>query len=645
VKYAIPAITWATATVACQSKGASIGAPISCTVRGLSAGTTYDFQLMSYRLVSGQWQGAVYSNVTRGTTLGRGVSAVSDLAVTAATTSSLRVQWTQIGYGSNGPAMYRVKYGTPPLAWSTASTGCDTTLSGAVVGAPMTCTIDGLAAGTTYDVQLMSYRSVNGIWQNTELSNVATGTVLANASPVVDLSASSATDTTLTVRWTEVGDGNGGAAWYRVRYSAPPLAWSAGQVACDAIAGSTIGGEKSCMIRGLSADAAYDVQVQSYRNVAGASEGEALSNVARGTTEPRPIAGIWISPADLLSRPTSGADWNRLLQDAARDPGAADIGNQDSQHDVFTLAAALVCVRTGQYCTKARDGVLDAMYTEEDPSDADGEPIPMARWMSVGRNLSAYVIAADLLDLRRGGSTGADGERVQEWLEGFMTKQLMDNNDRTLTRGFEPFHASSNGAAQEGFAYAAVAAYLRDRSALDFVWQAYRTFVCDAGALDVMHIYMGPPVRDGWTHSDTAPCAVNPAGTVKMVPAGLPGAGSVRRIDGALVGDMRRGGVYQWQPGYTQYPWVGLEGLVPAAVILERAGYPALQAGNQAVLRTHDYLWYVRTNTGDARWFDGVRSRDIVHLVNVIYDKSFPINETIGGGRTVGYTGWTHPTW
>jgi len=642
LKYAEPAILWATATVGCNAKGSSIGSPVTCTVRGLNDATYYDFQLMSYRLENGQWRGAVYSNVARGTTLANGATAVTDLAVTVATASSLRVQWTQVGYGSNGPAQYRVRYGAPPITWSTATTACDTTLNGAVVGAAMTCTINGLAPGATYDVQLMSYRVVNGIWQDTELSNVATGTALASADPVVDLAASAATDTTITVRWTEVDDGTGSPAWYRVRYSAPPLAWSAGQLACDAIAGAAIGSQKSCTISGLPPAASYDVQVQSYRNVSGASDGEALSNVATGRTQAESSTGIWISPAELASRPTSGADWNRLLQDASRALGTADIGDQDSQHDVNTLAAALVCVRTGQYCAKARQGVLDAMYTEEDPSDADGDPIPMARWMAVGRNLGSYVIAADLLDLRRGGSTGTDGARVQTWIESFLTKDLVDSNDRTLLRGWEPFSSGSNGAAQQGFAYAAVAAYLRDRSRLDFIWEAFRTFVCDPGAVNVADINLSPPIRDGWTDAAN-PCAVNRRGSAIRVPSGLPGAGGTYRVDGSLSADMRRGGVYQWQPGYTQYPWVGLEGLIPAAVVLERAGYPAFAAGDQAVLRTHQYLWWVRNQTGDSRWFDGVRSSEIVHLVNVIYDQSFPVNETPGRGRTVGYTGWTHP--
>jgi hypothetical protein len=303
-----------------------------------------------------------------------------------------------------------------------------------------------------------------------------------------------------------------------------------------------------------------------------------------------------------------------------------------SNHDVYTLAAALVCVRSGQYCAKARRGVLDAIGTE------DG-----GRWIAVGRNLASYVISADLLELRADGISASEGARVEAWIEGWLTKRLGDNITDIL-RGFGPFQGSANAAAQEGLAYAAVAAYLRDGWALQRAWDAFRRYACDPSAPDREHIYLDKSVADGWTHDDANPCAVNPAGTTKRVPSGVPGAGSVRRIDGALTGDMRRGGTYQWEPGYTQYPWIGLEGFVPAALILERAGYPAFEVADRVVLRTHDYLWHLRSQTGDARWFDGSRARELVHLVNVKYGASFPVNGVVGAGRTVGYTGWTHPT-
>lgn len=460
----------------------------------------------------------------------------------------------------------------------------------------------------------------------------------AGASAVHDLRVSEAAESSVTVSWTEVADSTGHPASYRLKYAPAPFDWDDARVACDpTIEGVAVGARRTCTVEALDSGAVYEFQVASFMLSDGRWDGVAYSNVAAaeiGAEEPVPAPdreAIWIDRAALMELPTSGPAWEVIVADAALDPGPARIADQDSDHDVYTLAAALVCARTGQYCEKARRGVLDAIGSERG-----------ARWLAVGRNLGAYVIAADVLDLREGGAGGEDGARVEKWMRGWLTKRLRDNNHSWL-RGFGPFHSAANAAAQEGFAFAAVAAYLGDEAALERAWDAFRTFVCDAGAPDLEQIELRRPVRDGWTHSADRPCAVNPAGTTKVVPAGVPGAGERHRIDGALVGDMRRGGTYRWRPGYTQYVWVGLEGLVPAAVVLARMGYPAFEAGGRAVQRAVDYLWHLRSETGDRRWFDGSRSRDIVHLVNAFYGSSHPVVGVVGRGRTVGYTSWTHP--
>lgn len=565
--------------------------------------------------------------------------AVEDLRITAATDSSITVSWTEVSDGTGSPANYRVKYAEPPFNWRSATIGCERTIYGTAIGAHASCTIQGLSPGTTYEIRMMSYRVRNSSWVGAVYSNIATGTTTTPSHGVTDLSVVSVAETSLTLRWTQVDDGTGYPANYRLKYGAPPIDWPNATIGCDpSMQGTAIGESMSCTVAGLSPGTTYELQLMSYRSVDGAWVGAVYSNAATGATaaSTAPLAssdGIWVSRSEVMTRPTSGPEWEALLTDAARDPGQANLSDMHSTHDVYTLAAALVCVRTGQYCAKARRGVLDAIGTE-----AGG------RWIEISRNLGSYIIAADLLGLRADGNSGSDGTRVEQWVAGWLTKRLGDNI-RDYLRPFGPFHASANAAAQEGFAYAAVAAYLRDDWALQRAWDAFRTYACDPTAPDRENIFLDKSVADGWAHSDVDPCAVNPAGTSKRVPSGLPGAGSVRRIDGALTGDMRRGGVYQWEPGHTNYPWIGLEGFVPAAVILERAGYPSFEVADRAVLRTHEYLLYVRRETGDARWFDGDRADEVVHIVNVRYGTSFPVNGAVGRGRTFGYTDWTHPRW
>ena len=594
-------------------------------------------------LILSSCEGSPLEVVERDITLSRAISdrssSVRDLGVAGTTTTTMTVTWTQVDDGTNEPADYRVKYAVSPLTdWRHATTAC--TIEGTEIGAEASCTLEGLTPATVYDVQLMSYGLAGRSWKDAQYSNVATAETgkdaSTSASGVVDLAVTGATEATVSLQWTQVDDGTGQPADYSVKYAASPLTdWSSSTNGCD-VTGTEIGAAISCTVEGLSSGSLYDFQLVSYRTVDGALQDARFSNVATGETAVGSgggagASGIWVDRAALPERAITGADWDRLLADAGRDWGVADIENQDSNHDVYTLAGALVCVRTGQYCDKARQGVLDAIGTESG-----------ARWLAVGRNLGSYVIAADLLELRADGVAGSAGTRVQEWMEGWLTKQLRDNNTTTL-RPAIPFSSGANAAAQEGFAYAAVAAYLGDDWALQRAWDAFRTYACDPTAPDRENIDLDKVVADGWAADEGRPCAVNPAGTSKQVPSGSPGAGSTHRIDGSLGGDMRRGGVYQWEPGYTSYPWVGLEGFIPAAVILQRAGYPAFDVADRAVLRTHEYLKELADQTAETSWFDGVRAREIVHLVNVQYGVSFPINRVVGGGRTVGYTGWTHP--
>lgn len=331
-------------------------------------------------------------------------------------------------------------------------------------------------------------------------------------------------------------------------------------------------------------------------------------------------AGIWISQQEIMARPTTGSAWTALLTVAnSASVTGANIANQDSNHDGETLAAALVCARLNDaaMCTKARAAVVNAIDSENG-----------ARWLAVGRNLGAYAIAADILDLRTG-NHGTQGTAVQSWLERFYTRTLANNNQGQQ----EPARASawasgSNASAQEGFAYAALSAYLGRRDGLDWSWNGFRRYAGDRTSPQQMS-------------SNDLSWQFQPNDIVGIQDAGATKGGC--RMDGAIGNDMSRGGTYSCMPTFTQYPWVGLEGAVPAARILDRAGYPAFTIASNAILRTHEYLWDVRQRTGDAAWFDGTRANEVIHLVNKKYGKNFIMNGPTGAGRTVGFTDWIEP--
>ena len=115
------------------------------------------------------------------------------------------------------------------------------------------------------------------------------------------------------------------------------------------------------------------------------------ADAAPPPTLPENGEGIWISRAEVSRLPIGGPAWERPKAAADGPLGEADIADQDSNHDVRTLAIALVYARTGEerYRAKAADAISSAIGTE------DG-----GRTLALGRNLFSYVIAADLIDMR-----------------------------------------------------------------------------------------------------------------------------------------------------------------------------------------------------------------------------------------------------
>ena len=103
-----------------------------------------------------------------------GSRAVKDLTPTDASSTAIRVTWTQVRDDRGNPARYRVKFSQPPISWRSATVGCDR--RGTEVGAPLSCTIRGLEPATSYDFQLMSYRRrSDGSWAGAVYSNIGIG--------------------------------------------------------------------------------------------------------------------------------------------------------------------------------------------------------------------------------------------------------------------------------------------------------------------------------------------------------------------------------------------------------------------------------------------------------------------------------------
>ncbi len=178
-----------TGTCASSLTGTAVGATTTCTVLGLKADSSYDFQMSSARYDS---TGTVFadslSNVATGVAAAGPTAAtalpspVTNLNVTATTDSSATLSFTEVSDGAGGTAIHQVRYALTPIGWGWGSATvvtqgtCAGNLTGTSVGATVTCTVLGLKADSSYDFQMSSARNDStGTVFADSLSNVATG--------------------------------------------------------------------------------------------------------------------------------------------------------------------------------------------------------------------------------------------------------------------------------------------------------------------------------------------------------------------------------------------------------------------------------------------------------------------------------------
>src|SRR3989442_203193 len=119
----------------------------------------------------------------------------------------------------------------------------------------------------------------------------------SNPGTVSDLTVAAASDTTVTLAFTEVDDGTGQPASYDVRYGVHPISWgSAADVTrgtcAPPVVGSVIGAQRSCTVLGLVPSTGYDFQLVAFRDTLNLNAVFGpLSNVAAATTAPSGYPG------------------------------------------------------------------------------------------------------------------------------------------------------------------------------------------------------------------------------------------------------------------------------------------------------------------------------------------------------------------
>lgn len=332
-----------------------------------------------------------------------------------------------------------------------------------------------------------------------------------------------------------------------------------------------------------------------------------LPNLPPGPRSANAAGGpVLVSVDTLRTRPTSGAAWLGLKTIADQPVGTISLADQASDADIRILAKGLVFARLGteSYRQAVIAALKSAIGTEQG-----------GRTLALGRNMPGLVIAADLVSLRTA-DPAFDTGQFRPWLRSLLTETL---DGRTLTSTHE--ERPNNWGTHAGAARVAIAAYLGDTAVLARAAQVFH------GYLGSRSDYAGFSWGDlSWQCDPSKPVGINPAGCTK--------SGVV--IDGVIPDDMRRGGVFQWPPVVTNYPWENLQGALLQAELLHAAGYDTWNWENRALLRAARFL-YDRAGwpaVGDDGWQ--------TWLLDARYGTSFRVASPVRYGKNFGFTDWIY---
>lgn len=350
---------------------------------------------------------------------------------------------------------------------------------------------------------------------------------------------------------------------------------------------------------------------------------------------------VWVTPAELASKPTSGTAWTNVLKYANQSTsGMLMLNDNQSDHDALTYARALVWARTGNttYRTAARNEISRAIGSEcFSPLSAGNRHIGSARH---GHN---YANAAQLIDLAQ--FDPALDARVRDWFralvhtgpgssstDGVATCSGSSDSLKSIHNGRTNNHGTMAGASRMAFD-----AYLGDTTDFADAVRTLRGWMGDRAqkAWPINNYHGGLSGSGSWMSDPSQPRPVNPAGAVK----------NGRNVDGAQPQEQARCGAFSWPPCYTGYVWGGLAGGLTQMRIAHLNGYPGIHLEqNSAVRRAMAYIDFLARNASSQWWSRGRGDESAQpHLVNFVYGTSFPETTPVKLGLGPSFTDWTHP--
>lgn len=340
------------------------------------------------------------------------------------------------------------------------------------------------------------------------------------------------------------------------------------------------------------------------------------------------LNGMWISSEEIAALPDSGPAWEALQEAVIDMPGA--FGGHNSNHDVHTLAAALVAARlndTDDYNLTA-DNLIAAIGTEYSKCD---DELGECNSLSISRNLTSYVIAADVIDFKHTYPTLEP--QFRGWIQSMMTWDhpnqggcaVNPENRCSITDKHED--KPNNHGTMAGAARLATALYLGDLDEVTRVAEIFKGWLGDRTS------YADFDFDDEdleWQCDPSNPVGINAVGCMK----------EGHWIDGAQPEEQRRcnSGHFIWPPCETTYTWENLQAVLVTAFLLQRAGYAdVFEWEDQAILRA--VKWLYEQADDPAEGDDEFQ----LPLIDAAYGTAYWDGSTVGHGKNMGWTDWTHP--
>ena len=336
---------------------------------------------------------------------------------------------------------------------------------------------------------------------------------------------------------------------------------------------------------------------------------------------------MWISKRELLSLPTSGEAWDRMKLTAYGKWGKANLRDRGNKHAINTLAGALVYGRIADPSlrSKVSEEILAAKRTLDEAAEWERD----SGVLSASRQIGAYVIAADLIDLKNF-DANADAE-FRSWLTTIRTTNI-GTHGRWKAITFTCENATSNWGTFACASRIAASIYLGDTADVDRAAAVLRAFFGER------RLYPADaPGEDGYFehtagYQSSWACAEDQWTGINSACAQL-GV----NIDGVLVEDASRGGsCCVLQGDGIMYSWEALQGLFVSAELLYRAGQYGnpYNWSNQALKRSLDFMqrsgWEVTSPATYVPW-----------IANARYGTSYP-EASASDGRIMSWGDWLY---